>query len=670
MCGLVQALHVIKSGASNKHSIVLHVEVTECCLDAVCSTTGISVRRTSKTCAMVVVFQQSCFEIPLNASDWPRVRYPTKKVPKKRLVEQRKRLWQDVVDETRVWSLAAALPLDCYAPSPQSRFHEEMHDIAKLIFGPQVEERKIRAVFGRIGLDLLASSEEAVDNRPELSLEEIQLISSDWHVPHAVKRKLFEASLNEEDYWFFETSGLTWGGLYKYAEDYQVIVSSIMCKQSTRRSSKKAARSRLTGVLPELQNQWVRRELGLSMSDTFTYEARERFERWTRHRKGDAWHCLTDIKALNLGTRDVCAVRAFPKQPFDGSRSFRMADMYQEGNLMTLYPDVLCRAKHGSITDFMTGPNLHDRRKWRGNLPETIIHELTHSGSLLHNTDADMNVRSDRLGRSNSPRHLLELEGRRDSGQFQWLYEKAYGDELAFTLGARDAVNGSNSAEDSADQWAIFSRIRLLTLMYPELDFMSNRTFQQRHFHLLHHCTLFDCLRPPSIGSTRDLGCYNPDKDPWREWQVKDTEELLLILAHLAAKNRAKELSEHLERARCPKRPARHNNLSDLDKEESYSDHAPEYEYLWPKDMNLRELHREICGRELFSDEVAPISSILPGNKEKKKISTTEARVFMPKKKARKCSNRAQKRDLALREQWFNMDEDYDKELNRDLPLA
>lgn len=158
---------------------------------------------------MVLYFQRSCFEMPKCTADEPRKKTPTKKVPKRKFHGFRKQQMEDVVSETRIWALACALPLRFYAPKSCTKFTAHMEGLARRIFGPQISERKIRAVFGRMGLDLLALPQNSTQ-LPQLSDNVIEKTSHDWLVPYSIIEQLRETFPGSANFDFFSTSYLTW----------------------------------------------------------------------------------------------------------------------------------------------------------------------------------------------------------------------------------------------------------------------------------------------------------------------------------------------------------------------------------------------------------------------------------------------------------------------------
>lgn len=100
----------------------------------------------------------------------------------------------------------------------------------------------------------------------------------------------------------------------------------------------------------------------------------------------------------------------------------------------------------------------------------------------------------------------------------------SYGIEACLALARRDLWNNTNKAEDNADSWALYALLRMLIYAYLDLDILgaideedsfvrNDRTVQTRDT-LLHHCTLFECLRHPDAGLISDHPSYNASKDP------------------------------------------------------------------------------------------------------------------------------------------------------------
>lgn len=594
---------------------------------------------------MVLHFQASCFEVPLNAADAPHKKIPTKKVPKRRFVERRKQQMQDVITETRIWALASALPLHSYAPKSCGHFQRNMEKIATRIFGPQVSERKIRAIFGRIGLDLLAPPEQHHEVQAELSEDDIKVISRDWLVPYSIITHLcvnFSDCDEPDEHEFFDTTYLTWGQLQQYALDFPFL-SNGRRTGSGNRNSEIAPGHSLNDVANQLQATWVRKELGLPSRRPWTREEWKQAECWENHRNGDTWDYHTRGTALGLASRDTFAIRAV-LTPYEG----RNADIWWDENIITLYPSFftgMCR----SISDFELQPNITRLEKPGDNCPETFIHEVTHSKSLLSTVDTELSYRTPILGASYSPDHQMELQNQDCQPGDQFTTRKVYGDELVFMLGARCTKLQYNSSEECADSWATFSRLRLLTLVYPEYCFINSWKAELQD--PSHSCSLFDCLRHPSAGSIRDLPGYDRTLDPIGAYSTPDWEELLRILTNSAKEQRTKELDDHMDKARRLSEPARQQNVDHADKNSkeqgSASDDCETDEFVT---INLNELRLALYPQKAKTYSESKVLERKKKLPRKKELPRKKAREVLPKSRVRKSTTRAQKRGRVLRE--------------------
>lgn len=412
---------------------------------------------------------------------------------------------QAVVEETRVWALACALPISTFSKGQKSS--AEMKALPVGIFGPHITERKISAVFAGIGLDLLADEEEVLARKQAtnylLTTEEMLAVSSEWVVPEAALIEISRRFGVSED--MIGGMGTTWSKAYKAT---QYISITITVDATTGNEPARTKTGSLSSMLSDLQRQYVHRELAQPHAHHLDRQIRSELDQWLGRRQGDRWD-NSKIEEFALATADVFTVYRSSKQV-----ETRVASI--DSNCITLFPSFFDDAELQSIKAIKLLPLFTRLEDCTMNWPETLIHEITHSTSLLNTWDPIVNVSSDMWG-SSSPKDQIDLMEKRLSQQpfeIEFMQETVYGDELVFLLGGTSKLLGRNSAEESADSWAVFSRIRLLQLMYPEYRFTRSWHVEADSC-LQHHCSLFDCMRHPDSCSITDLVGYDESEDPW-----------------------------------------------------------------------------------------------------------------------------------------------------------
>lgn len=110
---------------------------------------------------------------------------------------------------------------------------------------------------------------------------------------------------------------------------------------------------------------------------------------------------------------------------------------------------------------------------------------------------------------------------------------RAYSVHICKILGVQDVLYGTNRAEDNYDSWSLCTVLKQLTLANPEYDVVSERKVVRRR-KLLHHCTLFNCMRPKNALPIQDLSAYGARQDLWARrhggWTPGNAKELLKAL--------------------------------------------------------------------------------------------------------------------------------------------
>lgn len=94
-------------------------------------------------------------------------------------------------------------------------------------------------------------------------------------------------------------------------------------------------------------------------------------------------------------------------------------------------------------------------------------------------------------------------------------------------------LQGTNRAGDNCDSWTLCALLKQLALANPEYDFLSQTHVVERDS-LLHHCTLFNCMRPRYAPAIQELPGYDVYQDSWAKrhdgWTPGNTKELLETL--------------------------------------------------------------------------------------------------------------------------------------------
>lgn len=99
----------------------------------------------------------------------------------------------------------------------------------------------------------------------------------------------------------------------------------------------------------------------------------------------------------------------------------------------------------------------------------------------------------------------------------------ASGFEACLDLAEHDNEDGTNKADNNAETNALYALRRQLILAYPDLDVsVRNRNWIiTPRKKLLHHCSLYHCMRHKDAGSIHDHPDYEPQKDSWGEHRGK-----------------------------------------------------------------------------------------------------------------------------------------------------
>ncbi|KAK5322807.1 hypothetical protein LTR70_003594 [Exophiala xenobiotica] len=110
---------------------------------------------------------------------------------------------------------------------------------------------------------------------------------------------------------------------------------------------------------------------------------------------------------------------------------------------------------------------------------------------------------------------------------------KAYGMDYCTWLLVQDYWQGTNRTENNCDSWTLCTVLKQLALANPEYDFLSQYKVIRRES-LLHHCTLYNCMRPKTAARIQDLPGYDARQDLWArkhgDWTPENAKKLLEAL--------------------------------------------------------------------------------------------------------------------------------------------
>lgn len=220
-----------------------------------------------------------------------------------------------------------------------------------------------------------------------------------------------------------------------------------------------------------------------------------------------------------LGKRDMVVVRTSPNDEYGGRRAYAFCQ--KQLNVVSLKKQFFSEYLHRNL---LRGP-IRPQGTTLADLVATpegacqayvFLHELMHTASsimaydqplppdeIAEYLDAIKHKRCPLRGAAPDPTNCL--------------HDGTYGFEKCYILARLDDFHGTSRAEENADSWALLAALSSLVLLYPEFGFVKedNGVDLREPGLLLHHCSAFDCLRQPSMGSILDLPGYDANKDPW-----------------------------------------------------------------------------------------------------------------------------------------------------------
>lgn len=434
----------------------------------------------------------------------------------------------NIFQEAQLWSLAMLIPNDFVATD--LGYGQRVSNLNTKLLGKQFCEQKANAIFRKLGQNILQPgfSNLPHDGKyPEWPSERCAIRQTDHQSPSDFILEWLERDLPQ----LRKTSPLarTWRELKKAAADIE------FCEQP------------LIDWLHREQLFQYYANIGMPFGWVYS-DVHQRQRQVSRKLRSTNPAKLNDVKHLDLVDGDLIVVRAAKNSSSDRY----IAEMNNQ-NVMTLFPEFFRSTAAYSLSSIPVCEN--DEVKWllRSQVA-LILHELFHSRSLLDAVDhiigytdealqdGAMNDifikdRDDRFptcgapneGRDTDSDHYRAIWG--DDPHQHITLVAAYGLSACLELVRRDAYYGLSRAEENAESWALLMNLRMFTLVYPEFDFDISEWFVViRTDELVHHCSLFDCLRHPDAGSIRDLPEYDRTKDPWRGKRLTNVKDLLKVV--------------------------------------------------------------------------------------------------------------------------------------------
>jgi len=443
-----------------------------------------------------------------------------------------------ILAEARLWSFTMLLPTTVFAND--ETVHEletNLQTLTAKLLGRHVSKDKIDGVFGKIARNILIPGLANVDRGYEYypaSLPDKNMLSDALVPPHILDRLYQECATFRTKH----PTARTWREIRAHADAYVV------------------ADEPLQDVLEAHQFEAACYAMGLP----YMFEWSDLAQRKV--------HALLEssdpskLSVVNFVKQDLIIVQAVDKASPRGW----IASM-DSHNIVTLYPkffDSFDTDGSGSIRDLYLTPGESNLGRIDVGAVALLLHEITHSQSVLHTDD-----------------HRFDYEGPWDD----WLDESlltrehdldsppdldavssvvSYGIEACLALARRDLWNNTNKAEDNADSWALYALLIMLTHTYPDLDILGaldegdlhtpgDRLIRARDT-LLHHCTLFECMRHPDAPLIGDRPDYDASKDPWgaHSGRRKPTtmKELLDVVQSIARRPERKTVRSRLKKQR------------------------------------------------------------------------------------------------------------------------
>lgn len=504
---------------------------------------------------MGILFQYSCYRQPnarLVDQTTGKVKKSASQPKEKEKLKQRRRKQLDsIIEEARVWMYALLIPTHVIAngdPDIQRNIDYQISEITTELLGTKVTLVKVNAICGKIARNILVPGTGNLD--PGHTYPAVPEYAS---VKQNLDSKFIKASFlnvihdNCTNFRSNHPDARTW------YEVRQVAGSYILDNEP------------LLDVLDRWQHDMTFSELGVPFAVNWRGAAEKViYDKMRAPNQEKVIHSKirssdpTQLDNLKPEQRDLILIRAGDGLPVNKDERLQ-ADLQYDINLMTLHPLFW--------QDASTGPDsLREvsMDTYRGRLSEigtrvlVILHEITHSPDVSFTEDHSFVYDTDPQNRIDClPDDTFVPE------PSEYRAYKAYGLEACIALARRDKLNKTNKAEDNADSWAFYFAIRVLLLVYPDIDilgaletedlFLEQSRMLDDRINLLHHCSLLWPLRHPTAGDLTDprgmrpastLGyrstTYNPSKDYFAPMPMvpHTMKEILKIAQDIDTENR------------------------------------------------------------------------------------------------------------------------------------
>lgn len=462
----------------------------------------------------------------------------------KLLMDRRQAEFDGLIEEARIWMYAVLLPNEVIANGDaeiKKNLDDTFSQLTTMLLGSKIDHDKVNRICGRIARNILVPGLENLDAGskyypPRPPKEQVKHLLDDKYVPTEVLCDMYRALHNFKLYDTFQRS-------YPNAKTWLEV----------RRG---------------LGEQWLKAGLPKNVLDWFDDEKM----RCTFREVGapiDANTIANDIRERirsKIYTANLKEVRnlAGPIVDLDlvsvslGTQPQGIADTFRAGNRVALHP--LYYANMAETISLRDQPVVAG--KFNLNYTPTavhiLLHEITHVESVLGTMDQYYYYVKGQLEDLGDAYH---------DGPIQ-----VYQIEHCLSLVRHDYMSNTNRAEDNADSWAMLFTIRMLMLLYPEIDFLAAMQtpdpmnlpvrIVQRRKSLLHHCTLFELLRSreelwnrPDGGIRGPSFGYDHSKDHWSihsgRKQVrtpKDILEEVMRFAHRQEKKSQKNAEKRVKK--------------------------------------------------------------------------------------------------------------------------
>ncbi|KAK5938728.1 hypothetical protein PMZ80_008920 [Knufia obscura] len=160
---------------------------------------------------------------------------------------------------------------------------------------------------------------------------------------------------------------------------------------------------------------------------------------------------------------------------------------------------------------------------------QAFLHELLHVSSVADLEDQSMTAEDEEEVRAYEGRS--EIKDTEHATKLVSTESKiAYGIYRCAALRTLDEIYDTYRAEENCDSWSLSAVLKQSILANPEYDFLNGDKITLRE-KLLHHCSLFQCMRPKDSVPIKELAGYDPEQDlrakQHEDWVPANPRELL-----------------------------------------------------------------------------------------------------------------------------------------------